>query len=156
MLVCSVHFHLHFYLLVKKLHQIALNMRLHPFLSYRTGLNFLNMWHWIMWYIRENYYARFHIKYLRKNMDMIHWFTYLHFQHESSWQILLVIPKIVLQSLVSGFLIKIFCFVIPLTCDDPDYCCTHCDGTKTVNSYKGLLKAIRFLTTDKKKCYVKK
>ena len=43
-LVCYVHFHINFSLLVKILQKIILKIQFHPTLNQRTGLNFLNIW----------------------------------------------------------------------------------------------------------------
>ena len=58
----------------------------------------------------ENHDANSHIEYLRNKMDMINFLTYIHFQHKSSWQNVLVGSDIVLQLLVSEFLTVILIF----------------------------------------------
>ena len=104
-LVCYVNFN--FVFVDAKVSADILKMKLYPCLKKRTGLNFIKMWHWINWDRREKIDDTSHIKYSRKNMDMIHCLTYLHFQHELSWNIFFVVSNIVLHFLVSEFLTAI-------------------------------------------------
>ena len=111
------------------------------------GINLLKIWHWIMQERRENNYANSNIKYLRKNMYIISWLTYLHIQHWFSWKIfgrirhcVTVVGKWIFDSDLP--------FALPLTKDKLDYCCINDNKTKGMNGYKGILKAIRVFTKE--------
>ena len=79
---------------------------------------------------------------------MIHWLIYLHFQHNLSWHIFLVVSNIVLQLLLSVFFMAIFLFSSSHSWWS-GLLLYKWIRKKVMNGYKGLLKYIRFFQQRK-------